>query len=86
MTSMTLDPPLTNPLPPGSELVAGVDTHKNTHHVAILDLVADLSRTESSVPTVAVTRRSSRSSTRTVMSSVSGWRERGRTGLASHAR
>ena len=39
MTSMTLDPPLTNPLPPGSELVAGVDTHKNTHHVAILDLV-----------------------------------------------
>ena len=39
MTSMTLDPPLTNPLPPGSELVAGVDTHKKTHHVAILDLV-----------------------------------------------
>lgn len=39
MTSKTLDPPLTNPLPPGSELVAGVDTHKNTHHVAILDLV-----------------------------------------------
>ena len=34
MTSMTLDPPLTNPLPPGSELVAGVDTHKKTHHVA----------------------------------------------------
>lgn len=39
MTSMTLDPPLTNPLPPGTALVAGVDTHKNTHHVAILDLV-----------------------------------------------
>ena len=39
MTSMTLDPPLTNLLPPDAELVAGVDTHKNTHHVAILDLV-----------------------------------------------
>lgn len=37
MTSMTLAPPLTNP--PSPELVAGVDTHKNTHHVAILDLV-----------------------------------------------
>ncbi|WP_422879945.1 IS110 family transposase [Microbacterium protaetiae] len=39
MTSMTLDPPLTNPLSPATELVAGVDTHKNTHHVAILDHV-----------------------------------------------
>lgn len=39
MTSMTLDPPLTNPLSPAAELVAGVDTHKNTHHVAILDHV-----------------------------------------------
>ena len=39
MTSMTLDPPLTNLLSPAAELVAGVDTHKNTHHVAILDLV-----------------------------------------------
>ena len=39
MTSMTLDLPLTNPLPPTAELVAGVGTHKNTHHVAILDLV-----------------------------------------------
>ena len=39
MTSMTLDPPLPNPLSPAVELVAGVDTHKNTHHVAILDLV-----------------------------------------------
>ncbi|SEI17706.1 hypothetical protein SAMN04515694_1314, partial [Leifsonia sp. CL154] len=36
MTSMTLDAPLTNPLSPPDELVAGVDTHKNTHHVAIL--------------------------------------------------
>ncbi|MCT2292038.1 MULTISPECIES: IS110 family transposase [Janibacter] len=36
---MTPDAPLTNPLPPPSGLVAGVDTHKNTHHVAILDLV-----------------------------------------------
>ena len=38
-TSTTLDGPLTNPLPPPAGLVAGVDTHKNTHHVAILDLV-----------------------------------------------
>ncbi|MGP9659967.1 IS110 family transposase [Arthrobacter sp. AOP36-C1-22] len=34
---MTNPPPSTSPgLPPGT-LVAGIDTHKDTHHVAILD-------------------------------------------------
>jgi transposase len=39
MTSMTLNPPSTNPLSLTVELVAGVDPHKNTHHVAIVDPV-----------------------------------------------
>ena len=39
MTSMTVAPPLANPSSPPGELVAGIDTHKNTHHVAILDHV-----------------------------------------------
>jgi transposase len=36
MTSMTAIRPVTNLLAPG-QLVAGIDTHKNTHHVAIVD-------------------------------------------------
>lgn len=36
MTSMTAILPSTNPLMPG-RMVAGIDTHKNTHHVAIVD-------------------------------------------------
>lgn len=39
MTSMTVALPLTNPPLPAEALVAGVDTHKDTHHVAILDHV-----------------------------------------------
>ncbi|WP_426625346.1 IS110 family transposase [Leifsonia sp. McL0607] len=39
MTSMTVAPPLANPPSPVGGLVAGVDTHKDTHHVAILDHV-----------------------------------------------
>lgn len=39
MTSMTVAPPLANPPSPAGALVAGVDTHKDTHHVAILDHV-----------------------------------------------
>jgi transposase len=39
MTSMTVAPPLANPSSLAGELVAGVDTHKDTHHVAILDHV-----------------------------------------------
>ena len=36
MTSMTAILPSTSPLVPG-RLVAGIDTHKNTHHVAVVD-------------------------------------------------
>lgn len=36
---MTVALPLTNPPLPAEALVAGVDTHKDTHHVAILDHV-----------------------------------------------
>ncbi|MEV8252324.1 IS110 family transposase [Microbacterium sp. NPDC076768] len=39
MTSMTFAPSLANPPLLAGELVAGVDTHKDTHHVAILDQV-----------------------------------------------
>jgi transposase len=40
MTSMTVTPSLANPPSPAGKLAAGVDTHKNTHHVvAILDHV-----------------------------------------------
>ncbi|MCK3771288.1 IS110 family transposase [Microbacterium aerolatum] len=39
MTSMTVALPLANPPSPAAALVAGVDTHKDTHHVAILDHV-----------------------------------------------
>lgn len=39
MTSMTVAPPLANPPSLVDGLVAGVDTHKDTHHVAILDHV-----------------------------------------------
>ena len=39
MTSMTVAPAPANPPSPALGLVAGVDTHKNTHHVAILDEV-----------------------------------------------
>ena len=39
MTSMTVVSPLANPRSPAVALVAGVDTHKDTHHVAILDHV-----------------------------------------------
>src|SRR5690606_18207087 len=39
MTSMTFAPSLANPPSQEGALVAGVDTHKDTHHVAILDHV-----------------------------------------------
>ncbi len=37
MTSMTATTPTTNPSASPGELVGGIDTHKNTHHVAIVD-------------------------------------------------
>lgn len=37
MTSMTAVDPASNPSDPPRILVAGIDTHKNTHHVAIVD-------------------------------------------------
>lgn len=37
MTSMTAILPSANPLVPSGALIAGIDTHKDTHHVAIVD-------------------------------------------------
>lgn len=85
MTSMTLDPPLTNTLSSAPELVAGVDTHKNTHHVAILDLVGRPIADREFRQAAAAMPRSSHSSTSTAMSSASVLRAPVPMGLVSPA-
>ena len=34
---MTADSATANPITPAGPLIAGIDTHKHTHHVAVVD-------------------------------------------------